>query len=207
MLTAPEVAQALERDAVVLDLRPPRLFAAGHVAGAVNVQFNRADLGDRAEMVLPKEVVYVVHAEPDPVAVVAVEILQQTGFKVAGHLAGGLHAWEAVGGAVERLPFIDVEELRAGLDGYQVIDAREEFEYRHAHIAGAILLPSGEAWTKADALSSNRPVAVVCGDQVRSSLVASILLRVGKEVVLVRGGMAAWLERGYPVESPAPVRT
>jgi hydroxyacylglutathione hydrolase len=205
-VTAPDVTEALERGAVVLDLRPPRVFAAAHLPGAINVQFNRADLGDRAEMVLPKDVAYVIHGEPEPVAAVAVEILEEAGFKVEGHLAGGLRAWETAGGAVERLRAIDVDELRSGLDRYQVIDAREGFEFRHGHIAGAIMLPSAEAWTKAEAIRSSRPLAVVCGDQVRSTLVTSILLRVGKEAVLVMGGMAGWLERGYPVETATPIR-
>jgi len=87
-----------------------------------------------------------------------------------------------------------------------VVDAREAYEYRHGHIVGAIMLPSGQAWTAAEALSSGRPLAVVCGDQVRSSLVASVLLRAGKEAVLVMGGMAGWLERGYPVEKGVPTQ-
>jgi hydroxyacylglutathione hydrolase len=205
-VTPAEVAAGLERGAAVLDLRQPRPFAAEHLPGAVNLQFNRADLAERAEMVLPNDVEYIVHAEPDPIAVVAVKILQQAGFKVAGHLAGGLRAWETEGRAVERLRIIDVDELRADLDRYLVIDAREGYEYRHGHIAGAILLPSGEAWTRAEALSSGRPLAVVCGDQVRSSLVASILLRIGRPAVLVMGGMVAWLERGYPLEKAVPLR-
>jgi hydroxyacylglutathione hydrolase len=191
---------------VVLDLRQPRHFAAGHLVGAINLQFNRADLAERAEMVLATEVEYLVHAEPDPIAMVAVSILQQAQFKVAGHLAGGLRAWETEGRAVERMRIIDVDELRADRDRYVVIDVREGFEYRHGHIAGAIPLPSGEAWTRAEALSGDRPMAVVCGDQVRSSLVASILLRAGREAVLVVGGMVGWLERGYPLEKTIPLR-
>ncbi len=203
-MTAPELAAALERGAVVLDLRQPRHFAAGHVPGAVNLQFNRADLAERTELVLPRELEYVVHAEPEAIAVVAWKILQQARFNVAGQLAGGLRGWETERRAVERMRVIDVDELRTGLDSYQVIDAREGYEYRSGHIAGAILLPSGEAWTKAKALNSGRPLAVVCGDQVRSSLVASILLRVGRQAVLVIGGMVDWLEHGYPIEKALP---
>ncbi len=202
-MRAPEVAAAAERGAVVLDMRQPRTFAAGHLPGAVNLQFNRADLAERAEMVLPKDIEYVVHAEPDPIGAMAVKILERAGFLVAGHLVGGQRAWEADGRLVERVRVIDVDELKADLDHYCVIDAREGFEYRHSHIAGAVPLPSGKAWTKAEALSSVRPLAVVCGDQVRSSLVASILLRVGKPAVLAIGGMVRWLERGFPVERDA----
>jgi len=205
-VTPREIAEALERRAVVLDLRQPRIFAAGHVPGAVSLQFNRADLAERSEMVLPKDVEYVVHAEPEPIALVAAQILRQAGFEVAGHMAGGLRTWELEGRPVERLLVVDVSELRANLDRYQVVDAREGYEYRHGHIAGAILFPSREAWMRAAALSSRRPLAVVCGDQVRSSLVASLLLRVGREAVLVAGGMSAWLERGYPLEKGVPLR-
>ena len=204
-MTPREVGEALERGAVVLDLRPPRSFAAGHLPGALNLQFNRADLAERAAMVLPKEAEYVVHGEPDLIAVVAVKILQGASFKVIGNLVGGLYAWDTAGRAMQHLPVIDVDELGARLDSYTVVDAREGYEYRYGHIAGAILLPSGEAWQRAQGLSSGRPLAVICGDQVRSSFVASILSRVGSDAVLVMGGMADWQERGYPLEKEVSV--
>jgi hydroxyacylglutathione hydrolase len=200
-VTPREVAAALEEGAVVIDMRPPRPFAASHLPGAVNLQFNRADLADRAEMVLPAGVEYVVHAEPDPIAKVADGILSAAGFRVLGYLEGGLKAWREAGLPVAEMTVIGVDELHDHLDSYEVIDAREGYEFRHAHIAGARLLPSGEAWAKAAEVPDAKPPAVVCGDQVRSSLVASILLRHGKPAVLVFGGMVDWLERGYPLET------
>jgi hydroxyacylglutathione hydrolase len=197
-----QVAAAVERGAVVLDMRPPRPFASGHLPSAVNLQFNRADLADRAEMVLPTGVDYIVHAEPDPIAKVAEQILRDAAFNVLGYLQGGLKAWRDAGSSVAELPVIDVDELHARHTAYDVIDAREGFEFRHGHIAGAVLVPSAEAWERAASIGAERPLAVVCGDQVRSSLVASILLRRGKKAVLVLGGMVDWLERGFPVEKP-----
>ncbi len=202
-MTVDQVREAIAAGAVVLDLRPPRPFATRHLPGAVNLQFNRADLADRAEMVLPTGERYVVHAEPDPIAVVAVELLAGAGFTVLGYLEGGLRAWQAGRHPVERLPVIGVDELHEHLAEYEVVDARESYEYRHAHIAGARLLPSGEAWESAGSLPAGRPLAIVCGDQVRSSLVASILLRAGRQATLVFGGMVDWLERGYEVEKAA----
>jgi hydroxyacylglutathione hydrolase len=200
-----EVAAALRGGAVVLDLRPPRPFASGHLPGAVNLQFNRADLADRAEMVLPADVPFVVHAEPGPIAKAAEQILRDAGLTVLGHLAGGLRAWREAGQPEEHLPVIDVDELHSRLPAYDVIDAREGYEYRHRRIAGATLLPSGEAWARAGGTGGEKPLAVVCGDQVRSSLVASILLRHRKQAVLVLGGMVDWLDRGFEVEKSPPV--
>jgi hydroxyacylglutathione hydrolase len=198
-MTPDEVAQALEAGAVVLDLRPPRPFATGHLPGAVTMQFNRADLADRAEMMLPARLHLVVHAEPEPIAKVAVEILREAGYTVLGHLEGGLAAWKQAGHAIETLPLLDVDELNDRLGELTVIDAREPFEHRHAHILGAVLFPPGDAWERA-AEAPDGPLAVVCGDQTRSAYVASVLCRHGKQAALVMGGMVDWLDRQYPVE-------
>lgn len=201
-MTPAETKAALDAGAVVLDLRPPRPFATEHVPGALTMQFNRADLAERAELMLPAQLSLVVHAEPEPIARVAVELLRDAGFTVLGHLEGGLKAWKEAGYPTESLPLLDVDQLRERLDELTVIDAREGFEHRHAHIPGAVLLPPGEAWDRASEIPDG-PLAVVCGDQTRSAFVASILERHGKDAALVMGGMVDWLERGYPVEKSA----
>lgn len=206
-MNATDVSSALEEGAVALDLRPPRPFAAEHLPGALTMQFNRADLGDRAELMLPRELRLVVHAEPEPIARVAVEILREAGFEVLGHLEGGLKAWKEDGRSTETLPLIDVDELHASLGTYVVVDAREGFEHRHAHIAGALLFPPGDAWERVDELPAGRRLAIVCGDQTRSAYVASVLRRRGLDAVLVMGGMVDWLERGYRVERTSAVST
>lgn len=205
-MTPDEVAAAVAGGAVVLDLRAPRPFAREHLPGAVTMQFNRADLADRAELVLPRDVPLVIHAEPEPIARVAAELLAGAGFRVAGRLGGGLAAWKAAGRRTVELPLLDVDELRAHLDTLVVLDVREPFEFRHGHIPGARLLPSGEAWSRLAEVPADRAIAVVCGDQTRSAAVASMLQRAGRDVHLVMGGMVDWLERGYPVErEPARV--
>jgi len=199
-VTPDEVAAAVAEGAVVLDLRAPRPFAREHLPGALTMQFNRADLADRAELVLPREVPLVVHAEPEPIARVAVELLAGAGFRIAGRLEGGLAAWKAAGRPTAELPLLDVDELHVRLDELEVLDVREPFEFRHGHVPGARLLPSTEAWARVDELPADRPIAVVCGDQTRSAAVAAMLQHVGRDARLVMGGMVDWLERGYPVE-------
>jgi hydroxyacylglutathione hydrolase len=202
-MTPQEVAGAVDRGAVVLDMRLPRVFARAHVPGAVNLQFNRADLVDRAEMVLPKDPPYVVHAEADAIAKIGVELLRGAAFDVAGYLEGGLAAWKEAGLDVGAIPVIDVDELRASA-GLRTIDARDPFEYKHGHVPGAVLLPWTAAWSRASS-APDGALAVICGDEVRSSLVASILRRARRDVRLVSGGMVDWNERGYPVEKGVPV--
>jgi rhodanese-related sulfurtransferase len=199
-VTPEQVGDAAQRGAIVLDMRPPKPFAAEHVPGALNIQFNRADLADRAEMALKRDMDYVVHAEPEPIAKAAVEILEGAGFGVLGHLEGGLKAWKAAGLPTSHLPVIDVDELYRRQKDYRIIDTREGFEYKYGHIPGAELMPWTEVWDRLEQVSGDRPVALVCGDQVRSSFAASLLLRSRRAAHLVFGGMVDWVDRGYDVE-------
>jgi hydroxyacylglutathione hydrolase len=197
-MTPQEVAAARDAGAVVLDMRLPRVFARAHVPGAINLQFNRADLADRAEMVLPQGHQFLLHAEPEALATAATEILQGAGFAVAGHLQGGLAAWRAAGLPVDSITVIGVDDLHARAQTLVPIDARDGFEYRHGHVPGAVPLPWTEAWARVDEAPAGE-LAVICGDEVRSALVASILRRAGRSVQLVVGGMVDWNERGYAV--------
>lgn len=191
---------AMGRGAVVLDMRLPRIFAKEHIPGAVNVQFNRADLVDRVEMVFPRETPFLVHAEPEAIARLAADLLKGAGFQVEGYLEGGLKAWKDARFPTARLEVLSVDDVKGSIDQFQVVDAREPFEYRYGHVPGAGLLPWTEAWEKAPTFTSDRPFAVICGDEVRSALVASILARSGRDTRLVRGGMVDWNERGFAVE-------
>lgn len=199
-LNPDEVVAATERGALVLDVRPPLTFAQAHLPDSVNLQFNTADLADRAEMALPEGIPLIVVAASDAVAGASEKILGDAGFKVEGYLTGGLDAWKSAGRDISSIPVLDVKGLRDRFEEFQVIDARERFEFKYAHIPGAILLPSLEAWEGAEELDRTRPFAVVCGDQVRSATVASMLRRAGADAYLVSGGMVDWLERDFPVE-------
>ena len=200
-MTPEEVKKAQEEGAAVLDLRTPKRFAEEYLEGAINLQFNRADLVDRAEMVLPEDLPLVVHGQPEAIAKMAAKLLTEGGFTVLGHLEGGLKAWKEAGLGTVTLPTIDVDSLHDQLDDWHVVDSRDGFEYRYGRVPGSSLLPWTEAWEDAsDFEDPGKPVAVICGDEVRSSLVASMLARLGHRPYLVMGGMVDWIEREYEQE-------
>ena len=203
-MTPEEVGAAVREGALVIDLRPPRPFSSGHLPGAVNIQFNRADLAERMQMVLPKEQRLLLHSEPDAIANSAQEILSLAGFRVDGIVSGGIRAWAAAGLALEALPVIDVDQLHEHLEDFTVIDAREAFEFRHGHIPAAQMMSSMEAWTAVADLPADGHFAVVCGDQVRSALVSSIMRPRGLDATLVMGGMTDWIERNYALDRVPP---
>ncbi len=203
-VTAAEVAAAAQAGTVIIDTRPVRTFAAEHLPGAVHLEFNLADLTERAELVLPKGLRAVVHAEPASTVAASEGLLEDAGLSVLGHLEGGLAAWRAAGHPVHALPVLDVDELRTRPGEWHICDVRERFEFVHGHIAGAELVPSGDIWAKAgDVVPVGRPVAVVCSGVGRAAFAASVLASHGVPAVIVDGGMYEWLRRGYPVEKGA----
>ena len=96
---------------------------------------------------------------------------------------------------------LDVDTLHGTLGDYHVVDARDRFEFKYGRVPGSSMLSWTEAWDKAEAFQDpGKPVAVICGDEVRSSLVASILARQGHRPALVMGGMVDWIDREYEQE-------
>ncbi len=121
------------------------------------------------------------------------------GFTVLGHLEGGLAGWRAAGLPTGTITVISVDDLKEAGTSLVTVDARDRFEFKHAHVPGASWLSWTEAWSRAGD-APDGALAVICGDEVRSSLVASILRRHDRDVRLVVGGMVDWNERGFPVE-------
>lgn len=190
--------------AVPLDLRTPSHFAEGHIPGSIFLQFGRLDLGERAELFLPKDQTFVVLMEPHALGPIAEKLLAASGFQVAGFLHGGLKSWTGAGLPIASIPTMDVTALKnliGSTTDITVVDVREDFEYEWGHIGDAINLPLGEVWHRSDELDSTQTLYVVCNDQVRSGAAASALKRLGfqQQVVLVLGGTSSWIEAGYPL--------
>lgn len=88
-------------DTVILDVRTPAEFAAGHLAGATNIDVEAADFSDRISG-LDKAKHYAVYCRSANRSQVALNIMQGAGFTSAYHLGGGIQAWTAAGYPVEQ---------------------------------------------------------------------------------------------------------
>jgi rhodanese-related sulfurtransferase len=99
-------------------------------------------------------------------------------------------------------PSIDVAELEALLaDGsIQVLDVREDHEFRRGHVPGAVHIPAGRLPERAGRLARDRRYAVICESGNRSRGPTRYLLEQGFEgTVSVRGGTGAWARGGRPL--------
>jgi rhodanese-related sulfurtransferase len=81
---------------VVLDVRTPEEFAAGHIAGATNISFHSADFA-RALSGLDTNQACLVHCAVGGRSTQALPTLEKLQFQAIYHLDGGLKAWEKAG--------------------------------------------------------------------------------------------------------------
>jgi len=84
---------------VIIDVRTPAEFAAGHIAGAVNVDVQSATFGQQIAT-LDRAKNYAVYCRSGNRSKAAKAAMQQAGFSHVFDLAGGIQAWQSTGGQV-----------------------------------------------------------------------------------------------------------
>ncbi len=98
----------------------------------------------------------------------------------------------------------DVHARTAQGDRFHFIDVREDHEYQTDHAVGARHLGKGiiERDIEAAIPDKQEPIVLYCGGGFRSALAADALQQMGYTHVLsMDGGIKAWREAGYPIES------
>jgi rhodanese-related sulfurtransferase len=102
--------------------------------------------------------------------------------------------------SVPEVAVADAERLMASESVY-VVDVREAWEYRRAHLPGVISVPLGELQRGLASLPRDRRLLVVCEHGSRSLAGAQFLASQGFDgVASIAGGTAAWVRAGLPVE-------
>ena len=97
-----ELVLLLNRGALVLDIRPQELFAAGHIGGSRHLPSDQIlNANDVQLLKKHKEKPIVVYDESGSLGAAAVRQLTAQGFSKAVNLRGGLAAWRA-----ENLPVV-----------------------------------------------------------------------------------------------------
>jgi phage shock protein E len=84
---------------IVLDVRTPREFASGHIAGATNINYLSGDFPDRLAQ-LDRSKSYLLHCAVGGRSTNALPKLARLGFTNVIHLDGGFKAWQAAGNPV-----------------------------------------------------------------------------------------------------------
>jgi len=114
---------------------------------------------------------------------------------------------QIVNDARTRIKECTIDDVKRRLDRGEklnLIDTREESEYAKDHLPGAIHLGKGviERDIETKYPDTSAELLLYCGGGFRSALAADNLKKMGyTNVVSVDGGIRAWREKNYPLES------
>ncbi|MBV9214064.1 MAG: MBL fold metallo-hydrolase [Actinobacteria bacterium] len=208
-LTPRQVESKAREGALIVDVRTDLQFDDAHIPGSISNTMLRSGFGTKLAWIAGEGRQVVLVGRDDADGERAARLAVAVGVReLGGYLTGGLTSWRAESRPVERIERIGVDELH-GLTrdarAVQVLDVREEAEWREAHIPGSIHLPYHDVHDIPDGVDPDRPVAAICMSGQRSAVAASQLQRLGAKHVLhvVDGGVGTWQRAGYPVEGAA----
>ncbi|PYQ37579.1 MAG: MBL fold metallo-hydrolase [Acidobacteria bacterium] len=194
-LEARDVEVLQKKGAIVLDTRPAAQYGAGHVPGSLHIGLSGQFASWAGALVSPGTPMLIVAEDEEQVREARLRLARVGLDNVAGYLAGGILEWDRAGLRLATLEQINVAELDERLreGAVRVVDVRRPGEWQSGHIATALHLPLNDLAEKADDLSREEPLAVVCAGGFRSSIGTSLLERQGfHRITNVVGGMAAW---------------
>ena len=86
---------------VVLDVRTPKEYAAGHIKGAVNIDFNAPDFQEKIKKLDPSKT-YLVHCAGGVRSAKACNVMDKIALTNLVNLEPGFRAWEKAGKPVEK---------------------------------------------------------------------------------------------------------
>ena len=177
-------------DVAVLDVRPARMFAAGHRPGAVNVPVSGSSFGTKAAFVLPDRPIALDATDEDEAARAARALHAVGLFDLAGWRTGG-------GDETVEPVTIDELEQRLAASEIELVDVREPDDFERDAIPGSVSVPYRLARQAAeDGLGDGRPVVTICETGARAAIAASVLRAGGVDArPVLDGGLREWHRR------------
>jgi hydroxyacylglutathione hydrolase len=202
-LTPRQLEQRRLAGALIIDVRTDHQFDDAHIPGALSNTMLRSGFGTKLAWLADRgqEIVFVGRDDDDGRR--AARLAVAVGVRaLGGFLSGGMTSWREEDREVRRLERIQVEGLHERGDGVQVVDVREEREWRGGHIPGSVHVPYHDIRAVPPGIDPDRPVAVICASGQRSAVGASLLQAYGAQDVLhvVDGGVPLWGRLGFPIE-------
>jgi rhodanese-related sulfurtransferase len=186
---------AAQRDGgQILDARDPADFAAGHLAGSVNIGLGGRFAEWAGILLSPTHPIVLVTA-PGLENEAAVR-LGRVGFDtIVGYLDGGIAAAKDRPDLVRRVERVTATALKEILETEHlpIVDVRTETEWRNEAIPGSVNVPLHELRRRLADVPAGPRIVVHCQSGLRSSTAASLFEQAGRTgVVDLVGGIAAW---------------
>lgn len=205
-LSAADVLAQGQSGTWLIDVRDANVFAVAHPQGAISIGI-RGRFETWTGIMIPWGEPFVLVGSDDEVREAAFR-LKRIGYDApAGFLQGGLEAWRQANLPVGSLKLLTPQALHRQMQAGTapiIVDVRLPSEWMALRIGSVLNIPLNELFTDSKRLSKNMPVLTVCNSAYRSSMGASVLLKLGfKDVFNMEGGSEAWIAAGLPTLSAA----
>ncbi|MGB8384722.1 MAG: rhodanese-like domain-containing protein [Dermatophilaceae bacterium] len=186
-LSTADVIGLRRQGAEVVDVRPTRDYAAGHLHGSLAIPLRGAFATWLGWLLPDPSTPIVIVRNPDQHPDEVIWQARKVGYsRIVGELAGGVAAWVTDGQAIVATPMADP----ATVDPATVVDVRQRSEYAAGHVPGALNVELGVLGA---AILPDGPLVTMCGHGERAATAASVLERTGRTDVLVMpGGPNEW---------------
>ncbi len=181
--------------AQVVDVRDPKSYAEGHLAGSLNIGLN-GKFATWSGIILHQKIPIVLVADPGREEEAMIR-LGRIGFDhVAGYLENGMLAVAARPELIKETPRITAAALAAELcttHPPRVLDVRTEREWEEGHIDQSLNIPLSHLLERLNEIPAEQKLVVHCASGYRSSIAASLLENNKKaEAIDLIGGYEAW---------------
>ncbi|MDG1499574.1 MAG: rhodanese-like domain-containing protein [Planctomycetota bacterium] len=186
-----EVAPAGGPERLVIDIREPTDYAAGHAPGALNIQLTWDQLEDRTLGYVPDvKRPLALRASSQSKAEQGAAILQELGYQDVTLFAPKP---ESEGETLELMMAEDLHQLIAAGGSSYLIDIRTPPEFETGVIDSAVLVDQDAGPAAVEGLDKDARYLIICEGGWRSSQLASWMRLQGfTDVVNVIDGMAGW---------------
>jgi hydroxyacylglutathione hydrolase len=176
-LDASKISALADSGTVLIDVRPLRDFAAGHIPGALSIPLRPQFVSWLGWLLEPGTPFVVVRNANQDLAEVTWQALKIGFNQPFGELAGGMASWD---GPTIATPLVRGDEV----GGTPVLDVRQLSEFVAGHIPGATHIELGDVPSRTADVPPG-PMAVMCGHGQRAMTAASILQRTGNRALRV----------------------
>jgi len=189
--------EILSFDGVVLDVRTPGEYGAGHVPKSINIGLG-GQFASWAGTLIPIGTPIAIVAETPQQVDEAFTRLARVGHEsVKGFILIG--NYRAAKANIEQVSVFQANQAVKSGD-VQFVDVRRPQEYSLAYAPKTLNIPLHELPRKFDILDPEKPTYVICQSGYRSSIGTSILENAGfKNIRNVVGGTTAWINAGLEV--------
>jgi glyoxylase-like metal-dependent hydrolase (beta-lactamase superfamily II)/rhodanese-related sulfurtransferase len=191
---------ANETAALMLDTRPPEVFAQGHIPNSINIGLDGNFAMWVGELIQDIKQEIVIVAEPGREEETMIR-LSRVGYDyTVGYLKGGFETWKASEKEIDTVNRIDVNQLMNEMEsGTPIFDVRKKSEFDSEHVIGAINTPLNQLNDYLSAFPNDKNFILHCAGGYRSMIAASILKSRGFEKVSdVVGGMSEIAKTSIP---------